>query len=143
MFIQPLVRPAHQINRMISTLLRSVSELSRQTWESKHLQKEDLDASSTQDASESDLSYISEADSSTSRKHKLKTLICNKDQMEHLRAVKRQAQRRLYNIQHKGRGGNATNLQGLVDDISATLGQWSSQSREHDGKFGSAISHRL
>ena len=111
---------------MISTLPRSVSEQSRQAWEANHLQKEDLDASSTQDASESDLSYISEADSSTSRKHKLKKLTCNKDQMEHLRAIKRQAQRRLYNIQYKGSGGNAKHLQGLVGDISATLGQWPS-----------------
>jgi hypothetical protein len=143
MFIKLLARPAHQINRMISTLPRSVSEQSRQAWEANHLAKEDLDAASTQDASDSELSYVSEADSSTSRKHKLKKLTCNKDQMEHLRAIKRQAQRRLYNIQYKGSGGNAKHLQGLVDDISATLGQWPSQSRKHDGKFGSAISHRL
>jgi len=115
------------------------------------MQKEDVDAAlalthtveAGNGASDSELSCVSEADSSTSRRHKLSKLTCSTtfDQMEHLRAIKRQAQKRLYNVQRKG--GNAKHLQGLVDDISAALSQRTMQTRGPGGKFGSATTHRM
>ena len=117
------------------------------------MQQEDVDAVSAPTptveagscATDSELSCVSEADSSTSRRHKLSKLTCSTtlDQMEHLRAIKRQAQKRLYNVQRKGKGGNAKHLQGLVDDISAALSQRTMQTRGPSGKFGSATTHRM
>ena len=93
--------------------------------------EEDRDA--PQAAVDSDLSSVSEADSSTARRHKLSKLA--KNHVTHLRTVRRKAQRRLANA--RSRGGNAKHLQGLVDDISAVLSL--EQTRGHGGKFGPTL----
>ena len=95
--------------------------------------KEDRDAPQT--AAYSDLSCVSEADSSAARRHKLSKL--GMSQMAHLRAIKRKAHQRLANVHSRGKGGSAKHLQGLVDDISVVLSPV--QTREHDGKFGSTV----
>ena len=112
-----------------SSLPCSVASQSWMAWESKRMMEDDRDA--PQAAVESDLSSVSEADSSTARRHKLSKLTKNK--MEHLRAVKRRAQKRLGNVRSRGKGGSAKHLQGLVDDISAVLSPV--QIRGHGGKF--------
>ena len=134
---------------MFAPLPQSVVDQSWEAWEGKCMQKEDVDAAVAlthaveADASDSELSCVSEADSSTSRRHKLSKPTCSMtlDQMGHLRAIKRHAQKRLYNVQRKG--GNAKHLQGLVDDISAALGQCTTQTRGSGGKFGSATTHPM
>ena len=137
-----------QTNAMFSSLPQSVVDESREAWEAKRMQEEDVDAAfavtveAGKDDSDSETSCLSEADSITSRRRKLTKLACNTEQMEHLRAIKRQAQKRLYNVQRNGRG-DAKHLQGLVDDISATLIQCTTQSRGCGGKFESASTHRL
>ena len=136
-----------QTNAMFSSLPQSVVDESREAWEAKRMQ-EDADAAfavtveAGKDDSDSETSCLSEADSITSRRRKLTKLACNTEQMEHLRAIKRQAQKRLYNVQRNGRG-DATHLQGLVDDISATLIQCTKQTRSCNGIFGTASMHRL
>ncbi len=137
-----------QTNAMFSSLPQSVVDESREAWEAKRMQEEDVDAAfavaveAGKDDSESETSCLSGADSITSRRRKLTKLACNTEQMEHLRAIKRQAQKRLYNVQRNGRG-DAKHLQGLVDDISATLIQCTKQTRSCNGKFGTASTHRL
>ena len=84
-------------------------------------------------AVDSDLSSVSEADSSTARRHKLSKL--TKNHMVDLRAIRRKAQRRLGNVRSRGKGGSAKHLQGLVDDLSAVLSP--AQTRGHAGKFAS------
>jgi hypothetical protein len=136
-----------QTNAMFSSLPQSVVDESREAWGAKRMQ-EDADAAfavtleAGKDDSDSETSCLSEADSITSRRRKLTKLACNTEQMEHLRAIKRQAQKRLCNVQRNGRG-DATHLQGLVDDISATLIQCTKQTRSCNGKFGTASTHRL
>ena len=136
-----------QTNAMFSSLPQSVVDESREAWEAKRMQ-EDADAAfavtveAGKDDSDSETSCLSEADSITSRRRKLTKLACNTEQMEHLRAIKRQAQKRLCNVQRNGRG-DATHLQGLVDDISATLIQCTKQTRSCNGKFGTASTRRL
>ena len=136
-----------QTNAMFSSLPQSVVDESREAWEAKRMQ-EDADAAfavtveAGKDDSDSETSCLSEADSITSRRRKLTKLACNTEQMEHLRAIKRQAQKRLYNVQRNGRG-DAKHLQGLVDDISATLIQCTKQTRSCNGKFGTASTHGL
>ena len=137
-----------QTNAMFSSLPQSVVDESREAWEAKRMQEEDVDAAfavtveAGKDDSDSETSCLSEADSITSRRRKLTKLACNAEQMEHLRAIKRQAQKRLYNVQRNGRG-DAAHLQGLVDDISATLNQCTKQTRSCNGKFGTASTHGL
>ena len=75
------------------------------------MQKEDVDAALAlthtvevgNGASDSELSFVSEADSSTSRTHKLSKLTCSTtlDQTENLRDIKRQAQKRLCATQRR------------------------------------------
>jgi hypothetical protein len=137
-----------QTNAMFWSLPQSVVDESREAWEAKRMQEEDVDAAfavtveAGKDDSDSETSCLSEADSITSRRRKLTKLACNTEQMEHLRAIKRQAQKRLYNVQRNGRG-DAKHLQGLVDDISATLIQCTKQTRSCNGKFGTASTHGL
>lgn len=136
---------------MFSPLPQSVLDQSLQAWETKGMREEDFDAplaaantvEAETDESDSELSCVSEADSSTSRRHKLSKLARTTEQMEHLRTIKRQAQKRLYNVHRRGKGGNAKHLQGLVDDISVALSQCTLQARGCDGKFGSASTHRM
>ena len=138
-----------QTNAMFSSLPQSVVDESREAWEAKRMQEEDVDAAfavtveAGKDDSDSETSCLSEADSITSRRRKLTKLACNAEQMEHLRAIKRQAQKRLYNVHCRGQVGDATHLQGLVDDISATLIQCTKQTRSCNGKFGTASTRRL
>ena len=132
---------------MFSPLPESVVDQSWEAWEGTLMQKDDVDAALTHeveaDAYDSELSCVSEADSSTSRRRKLSKLTCSTtlDQTDHLRAIRRQAQKRQYNVQRKG--GHTQHLQGLVDDISAALSQHTMQTRGTGGKFGSATTHRL
>lgn len=82
------------------------------------------------DASDSDLSSVSEADSGPTRKRKLKWSKKN----QHLQTLRRKAQKRLANA--RSRGGNVKHLEGLVNDISTRLG--SVQTRGNDGKFAAS-----
>ena len=137
-----------QTNAMFSSLPQSVVDKSREAWEAKRMQEEDVDAAlavsveAGKDESDSETSCLSEADSVTSRRHKLSKLACNTKQIEHLRTVKRVAQKRLHNMHCRGQVGNAKHLQGLVDDISATLIQCTKQTRSCNGKFGTASTHQ-
>jgi hypothetical protein len=137
-----------QTNAMFSSLPQSVVDESREAWEAKRMQEEDADATfavtleAGKDNSDSEASCLSEADSITSRRHKLSKLACNTKQVEHLRTVKRQAQKRLHNVHCRGQVGNAKHLQGLVGDISATLIQCTKQTRSCNGKFGTASTHQ-
>ena len=136
-----------QTNAMFSSLPQSVVDESREAWEAKRMPEEDADAAvatveAGKDESDSETSFLSEADSVTSRRRKLSKLACNTKQIEHLRTVKRQAQKRLHNVHCRGQVGNAKHLQGLVDDISATLIQCTKQTRSCNGKFGTASTHQ-
>jgi len=128
-----------QTNAMFSSLPQSVVDESREAWEAKRMQDA---VEAGKDESDSETSFLSEADSVTSRRRKLSKLACNTKQIEHLRTVKRQAQKRLHNVNCRGQVGNAIHLQGLVDDISATLIQCTKQTRSCNGKFGIASTHQ-
>ena len=137
---------------MFSPLPQSVRDQSSQSWEVKRMQHEDVDAplilahavdTSCGLSSDSEMSCISEADSTTSRRIKLNKLVCNmnSNQRGHLCAIKRNAQKRLHNVQCRNKGGNEMHLQGLVNDIAEVLNLHAGQARGSGGKFGSTSHH--
>ena len=99
--------------------------------------EDDNDMSSVSEA-DNDMSSVSEADSTATRRFKLNKLArdINFDQLEHLRAIKRKAQKRLHNAARRNNGADALHLQELVDDMSAALNMWAEQTRCSNGTFG-------
>ena len=139
---------------MFSPLPQSVRDQSQREWEVKSMQNEDIDAplilahtvdntvgTSCVISSDSEMSCISEADSTASRRLKLIKLVrnMNSNQKMHLCAIRRKAQKRLYNIQCRNKGGNKMHLQGLVNDIAGVLNLHADRVRCSDGKFCSTF----
>ena len=124
------------IHNMFLPLPQSVCDQNWRAWEAKRMQHDDFDAalvlSRTVDTScsmsDSEMSCVSEADSSTSRsifvqsnaRHRGGCIMCNAGT----------------------KGGNELHLQGLVNDISAVLSRHTGQPRGLDGKFGPTTKRR-
>ena len=130
--------------------LHPQSHVFNELWESKCMEREDQDAREPPqetlcDTPDSAMSCLSAADSTTSRRPKLDTLVCstvqrgmNSNQVAHLRGVKRTAQKRKHNVRSRKQAtsGELHYLTGLIDDISSALSWQTQQVRESDGKFG-------
>ena len=134
---------------VFSTLPLSVRSEGWELWESKCMEREDQDAREPPqetlcDTPDSAMSCLSAADSTTSRRPKLDTLVCstvqrgmNSNQVAHLRGVKRTAQKRKHNVRSRKQAtsGELHYLTGLIDDISSALSWQTQQVRESDGKL--------
>ena len=130
---------------MFSTLPQNMRDEGWQAWENQRMQQEDLNAPSTvtsHDASDSEMSCLSAADSSTTRRHKLDGMVygMTSSQADHLRGIKRKAQRTVHD-QRRRRKSKTAHLDNLLNDISAVLSWQTHQTREADGKFGQLDIH--
>ena len=96
------------------------------------MQRDDFDATK-HETSDSEMSSLSMADSPITRRRKLDTNELTQDQLNHLRSVKRKAQRTLHDQQRRNKSKNK-HLDNLLDDISAAL--QTHQTREPSGRFG-------
>ena len=94
-------------------------------------------------SSDSEMSCISEADITISRRIKLNKLVrnMNSNQRGNICAIRRKAQKRLHNVQCRNKGGNKMHLQGLVNDIAGVLNLHAARTRGSDGKFCSTSHH--
>ena len=125
---------------MFSTLPQSVRDEGWQAWETQRMQREDLDAPppvTSHDASDSEMSCLSVADSSTTRRYKLDGMVygMTSSQANHLRGIKRKAQKAAHNARCRNKSKTA-HLDNLLNDTSAVLSWQTRQTREADGKFG-------
>ena len=125
---------------MFSTLPQSVRDEGWQAWEAQRMQHEDLNAPPTatsQYASDSEMSCLSVADSSTTRRRKLDSMVYGMtlSQVQHLRGIKRKTQRTLHDQRRRSKS-KTTPLDNMLGDISAVLSWQTHQTREADGKFG-------
>ena len=116
---------------MFSTLPQSVREEGWEGWEAQRMQREDFDVTK-HETSDSDMSCLSVADSPITRRRKLD----NNDltQSDHLRSIKRKAQKAAHNAHSRGKSKNK-HLDNLLDDISAVLSR--QQARGSNGRFAS------
>ena len=98
---------------------------------------------SAEGASDSEVSCLSVADSSTSRRLKLDRIVygMTSNEMVHLRGIKRKAQKGLHDVRRRKGGEKTTHLKDLVDDVSSVLSWQTHQTRETDGKFGRSDIH--
>ena len=131
---------------MFSTLPQSVRDEGWQAWESQRMQQEDLNAQpppTAHEASDSEMSCLSAADSSTTRRRKLDGMVYGMDlnQMVRLRCIKKKAQRAAHDIRRRKGGATNSHLDNLQNDISAVLSWQTHQTREADGKFGQSVIH--
>ena len=125
---------------MFSTLPQSVRDEGWQAWESQRMQQEDLNAPpppTTHEASDSEMSCLSAADSSTARRRKLDGMVYGMtlSQVDHLRGIKRKAQKAAHNAPCRGKS-RTMHLENVLGDISAVLSWQTHQTRETNGKFG-------
>ena len=119
---------------MLSTLPQSAREEGWQAWEAQRMQRENFDAPVTKhEASDSEMSCLSAADSPITRRRKLDTNDLTQDQLDHIRSIKRKAQRTLHDQQRRNKLENI-HLDNLLTDISAVLSRH--QTREPNGRFG-------
>ena len=131
---------------MFSTLPQSVRDEGWQAWETQRMQQEDINAPPTvtsHDASDSEMSCLSAADSSTTRRRKLDRLVygMNLNQMVHLRRIKQKAQRSAHDVRRRQGGANKSHLDDLQNDVSAVISWQTHQTREANGKFGQTVIH--
>jgi len=131
---------------MFSTLPQSVRDEGWQAWENQRMQQEDLNAPPTvtsHDASDDEMSCLSAADSSTTRRLKLDRLVygMNLNQMVHLRRIKQKAQRSAHDVRRRKEGANNSHLDDLQNDVSAVISWQTHQTREANGKFGQTVIH--
>ena len=124
---------------MFSTLPQSVREEGWEAWEAQRMQREDVDVTK-HETSDSEMSCLSIADSPITRRRKLDTNDLTQDQLNHLRSVKRKAQRTLHDQQRRNKSKNK-HLDNLLDDISAVLSRQTHQTRESSGRFGQLDKH--
>ena len=125
---------------MFSTLPQSVCDEGWQAWEAQRMQREDIDAPPpgiSHEASDSEMSCLSIADSSTTRRRKLGSVVYSMtlSQVTHLRDVKRRAQRAAHNARCR-RKSEPRHLDGVLNDVAALLSWQTHQTREADGRFG-------
>ena len=130
---------------MFSTLPQSVRDEGWQAWENQRMQQEDLNAPPTvtsHDASDNEMSCLSAADSSTTRRHKLDGMVYGMtlSQVDHLRGINRKAQKAAHNARCR-RKSKSAHLDNLLGDISAVLSWQTHQTREADGRFGQLDIH--
>ena len=137
---------------MFSTLPQSVCRESWEACESKRMEREDHDArelpqkpitTTEDDTSDSEMSCLAVDDSPRARRLKLDTAQrgMTLHQMDHLRGVKRNAEKKLHNIRQRKGGEKNRHLPDLIDDVSAVLTWQTHQTREADGKFGRSDIH--
>ena len=132
---------------MFSTLPQSVRDEGWQAWEAELMQREDANAprpATRHEDSDSEMSCLSVADSSTTRRRKLDSMVYSMtlSQVTHLRDIKRRAQKAAHNM-HCRRKSEPTHLDSVLNDVSALLSWQTHQTRETDGKFGRLDLHRL
>jgi hypothetical protein len=138
--------------KMFSSLPVEVREEGWESWEKKRMEREDQDAqisplaemkelpqkiSTEEDTSDSDMSCLVVDDSPRSRRLNLDNAQrgMTLDQMDHLRGVKRKAEKTLH-IMRKRKGGEKNrHLTDLIDDVSSVLTWQIPRTREADGKF--------
>ena len=117
---------------MFSTLPQSAREEGWEGWEAQRMQREDFDAIK-HETSDSEMNCLSVADSPITRRRKLDTNELTQDQLNHLRSIKRKAQKAAHNAHSRGKSKNK-HLDNLLDDISAALSR--QQTRGPNGRFG-------
>ena len=132
---------------MLSTLPQSVCDEGWQAWEAQRMQREDLNAQSPtiiHEASDSEMSCLSVADSSTTRRRKLDSMVYSmaSSQVTHLRGIKRRAQKAAHNARCR-RKSEPMHLDGVLNDVAALLSWQTHQTREADGRFGRLDLHQL
>ena len=132
---------------MLSTLPQSVCDEGWQVWEAQRMQREDVNApppAISHEASDSEMSCLSVADSSTTRRRKFDSMVYSMtlSQVTHLRDIKRRAQKAAHNMRCR-RKSEPTHLDSVLNDVSALLSWQTHQTRETDGKFGRLDLHRL
>ncbi len=134
---------------MFSTLPQCVADQGRREWETRCMQREDVDApppqsfpAGTCDTSESEASCLDVADSPPARRRKLDKLVCGMgtDHMNHLRSIKRKVQRAAHNL-HRRKKWTNSHFDDLIDDISAVLSWQTHQTRNSEGKFSKLDIH--
>ena len=130
---------------MFSTLPQSVRDEGWQAWETQRMQQEDINAPPTvtsHDTSDSEMSCLSAADSSTTRRRKLDGMVYGMtlSQANHLRGIKRKAQKAAHNAHCRSKSQTA-HLENLLGDISAVLSWQTNQTRESNGRFGQLNIH--
>ncbi len=105
---------------MFSTLPQSVCRESWEAWESKRMEREDHDA---RDLPHRPISCLAVDDSPRARRLKLDTAQrgMTLDQMDHLRGVKRKAEKTLHDMRRRKGGEKNRHLPDLIDDVSAVL----------------------
>ena len=121
---------------------QSVRDEGWQAWEAQRMQCEDMNALQPPvtpgcDTSDSEMSCLSAADSPRTRGLKLDSLVygMNSNQRDHLRHIKRKAQRSVHDG-HRRNNSKTSHFEDLVGDISAILSWQTHQTREADGTFG-------
>ena len=125
---------------MFSTLPQRVRDEGWQAWEAELMQREDTNAprpATRDEASDSEMSCLSVADSSTTRRRKLDSMVCGMtmNHAEHLRGIKRRAQKAAHNSRCRSKS-KPTQLDDLLSDVSTVLSWQTHQTRDADGKFG-------
>ena len=111
------------------------------------MQREDVNApppAISHEASDSEMSCLSVADSSTTRRRKLDSMVYSmaSSQVTHLRGIKRRAQKAAHNARGR-RKSEPMHLDGVLNDVAALLSWQTHQTREADGKFGRLDLHQL
>ena len=132
---------------MFSTLPRSVRDEGWQAWEAQRMQREDVTApppAISHRASDSEMSCLSVADSPTTRRRKLDSMVYSVtlSQVTHLRGIKRRAQKAAHNARCR-RKSEPMHLDGVLNDVAALLTWQTHQTREADGRFGRLDLHQL
>ena len=133
---------------MFSMLPLSVRREGWENWENTCMGREDKDAgtpikystAAELNASDSEMSCLSAADSTTSRRRKLGRLVShmNLADLAHLRTIKRTAQKSLHNARSrksKGQQANQKYLDSLLGDVVGVMSWHTEQPRDSDGKF--------
>ncbi len=89
------------------------------------------------DASDGEMSCLAVDDSPRARRLKLDTAQrgMTLDQMDHLRGVKRKAEKTLHIMRRRKGGETNRHLTDLIDDVSSVLSWQIPRTRETDGKF--------
>ena len=88
---------------MLSSLPQSVREEGWEAWEAQRMQREDFDVTK-HETSDSEMSCLSVADSPITRRRKLDTN--DLTQSDHLRSIKRKAQKAAHNAHSRGKSKN-------------------------------------
>ena len=119
---------------------QSVRDEGWQAWEAELMQREDANAprpATRHEDSDSEMSCLSVADSSTTRRRKLDSMVrgITSNHVEHLRCIKRRAQKAAHNSRCRS-NSKPTHIDDMLSDVSAVLSWHTHQTRDADGKFG-------